>query len=109
LGTTHRILKWLAAENYELKAVSLPHMPLVSIKEYQRFFGAPILINQNRAALHLSRHTLDSQPHSTNPALREIAEDYIHRYFRNPAGKVSANVRKPSAFIYPHHVQIKYM
>lgn len=94
LGTTHRILKWLAAENYELKAVSLPHMPLVSIKEYQRFFGAPILINQNRAALHLSRHTLDSQPHSTNPALREIAEDYIHRYFRNPAEKVSANVRK---------------
>jgi hypothetical protein len=72
LGTTHRILKWLAAENYELKAVSLPHMPLVSIKEYQRFFGAPILINQNRAALHLSRHTLDSQPHSTNPALRKL-------------------------------------
>jgi AraC-like DNA-binding protein len=94
LGTTHRILKWLAAENYELKAVSLPHMPLVSTTEYQRFFGAPILINQDRAALHLSRKTLESQPHSTNPALREIAEDYIHRYFRNPSEQVSASVRK---------------
>ena len=94
LGTTHRILKWLAAENYELKAVSLPHMPLVSTSEYQRFFGAPILINQDRAALHLNKHTLDSQPHSTNPALREIAEDYIHRYFRNPSEQVSNSVRK---------------
>ena len=94
LGTTHRILKWLAAENYQLKAVSLPHMPLAPIIEYQRYFGAPILVNQDRAALHLSKATLDSQPHSNNPALREIAEDYIHRYFRNPSEKVSASVRK---------------
>lgn len=94
LGTTHRILKWLAAENYDLKAVSLPHMPLASITEYQRFFNAPILVNQERAALHLSKHTLDSQPHSTNPALREIAQDYLTRHFRNPSEKISASVRK---------------
>ncbi|MEF9994820.1 MAG: AraC family transcriptional regulator [Acinetobacter sp.] len=94
LGTTHRILKWLAAENYELKAVSLPHKPLAALSEYQRFFGAPILVNQQRAALHLSRQTLQSQPHSTNQALREIAQDYITRHFRNPTEQVSANVRK---------------
>jgi len=94
LGTTHRILKWLAAENYELKAVSLPHKPIAALSEYQRFFGAPILINQERAALHLHRRTLDSQPHSSNPALRELAQDYIARHFRNPAEMVSASVRK---------------
>jgi AraC-like DNA-binding protein len=94
LGTTHRILKWLAAENYDLKAVSLPHMPLVDIDVYEHFFNAPILVNQQRAALHLSRQTLQSQPHSTNQALREIAQDYITRHFRNPTEQVSANVRK---------------
>lgn len=94
LGTMHRISKWLAGEQYELIAVSLPHHPLASITTYQRFFEAPILVNQERAALHLHRRTLASQPHSTNPALREVAQDYLSRYFRNPNEKFSVSVRK---------------
>lgn len=94
LGTTHRIFKWLAAEHYELKAVSLPHNPLASLAEYQRFFGAPIHINQERGALHLHRSVLHRQPHGSNAALREMAQDYLARYFRNPKEQISSSVRK---------------
>lgn len=94
LGTIHRISKWLAGEQYELIAVSLPHDPIAPLTNYQRFFEAPILVNQERAALHLHRRTLVSQPHSSNPALREVAQDYLARYFRNPNEKFSSNVRK---------------
>ena len=94
LGTIHRISKWLTGEQYELIAVSLPHNPIASITTYQRFFEAPTLVNQERAALLLHRRALTCQPHGSNPALREVAQDYLSRYFRNPNEKFSASVRK---------------
>jgi AraC-like DNA-binding protein len=77
-----------------LRAVSLPHAPLAPLAAYRRFFdGAPVHAEQPRAALHLGPATLDARLQDTNPALRQITEDYLARHFRMPGESVSARVR----------------
>lgn len=93
LGDCHRITRLLAGKNYHLHAVTLPHEPLAPLSVYRRFFGAPVFTEQPRAALHLSRETLDADLRDANPALRQITEDYLDRHFRNPGESVSARVR----------------
>lgn len=81
LGSAHRISQLLAGEHYKLRAVTLPHTPVVSLAVYQRFFGARVIPGQERASLHIDRATFREKLRSTNPALREIAEDYLSSTF----------------------------
>lgn len=94
LGDMHQITRLLAGPSYQLRAVSLPHAPLAPLAVYKRHFdGAPVFTEQPRAALHLSRETLDADLQNANPALRQITEDYLARHFRVPGESVSARVR----------------
>jgi len=93
LGSVHRITHLLAGEHYKLKAVTLPHTPLVSLGIYQRFFGARVIPGQERASLHIDRATFRARLRGANPALREITEDYLLRHFRNPNDSVTSRVR----------------
>ena len=93
LGSAHRISQLLAGERYRLKAVTLPHTPIVPLAAYQRFFGARVIPGQERASLHIDRATFRERLRAANPALREIAEDYLSRHFRNPNDSVTSRVR----------------
>ena len=94
LGDMHTITRLLAGGSYELRSVSLPHAPLAPMAVYRRFFdGVPVHAEQPRAALHLGPATLDARLQDTNPALRQITEDYLARHFRMPGESVSARVR----------------
>ena len=93
LGTTHAITRLLTGEHYQLKAVTLPHMPVAPLAVYRQFFGASVIANQERAALHVGRAMLRVAPRGANPALRQITEDYLSRHFRTAEDTVSARVR----------------
>lgn len=93
LGDMHHITRLLAGQQYLLRAVALPHTPVAPLSVYERFFGAPIFIEQPHAALHVSRETLRADLRGANPALRKITEDYLARHFRVPGESVSARVR----------------
>jgi AraC-like DNA-binding protein len=93
LGDMHHITRLLAGQQYQLCAVALPHTPVAPLSVYERFFGAPVFIEQPHAALHLSRETLRADLRGANAALRKITEDYLARHFRVPGESVSARVR----------------
>ncbi|MCW5322383.1 AraC family transcriptional regulator [Verminephrobacter aporrectodeae subsp. tuberculatae] len=93
LGNMHRTTQLLAGPSYHLLAVTLPHAPVAPIAIYREFFGAHVIAEQPRAALHLRRETLDASLQNTNPALRQITQDYLARHFRVPEENISARVR----------------
>lgn len=94
LGHVHQNTRLLAGSRYQLRAVALPHRPLVSLAVYKRFFAAPVYTEQPMAALCLSRETLRADLSSANPALRQITEDYLERHFRAPGENITTRVRQ---------------
>ena len=93
LGSLHRSTRLMIGEHYRVKAVTLPHTPIAPLGTYRRFFGASVIANQERAALHLDSATWPTSLQGSNPALRQITEDYLSRHFRAPGDSVSARVR----------------
>jgi AraC-like DNA-binding protein len=93
LGTTHRMASALVGTHYKLKLATIPHAPVAPLSHYRRFFGAPVIANQERAGLHLDANALRAALRGQNPALRQITEDYLARHFRVPGDSVSARVR----------------
>lgn len=94
LGAADRITRMLAGEHYRLQVVTLPHTPLVPLAAYRRFFGAPVVANQERAGLHLSNSTLAVNLKDGNPTLRRMTEEYLLREFSNPADSLETRVRQ---------------
>jgi AraC-like DNA-binding protein len=93
LGSLHRSTRLLLGEQYRIKAVTLPHAPIASMSTYRRFFGAPVIANQKRAALHPDSASWPTSLQGSNPALRRITEDYLSRHFRVPGDSATARVR----------------
>lgn len=93
LADLHNITRLLAAEQYELRAVTLPHKPVAPFAVYKRFFGAPVFMEQPLAALHVSHGTLRADLRGANHGLRKITEDYLARHFRVPGESVTSRVR----------------
>jgi AraC-like DNA-binding protein len=93
LADLHNMTKLLAAEKYDLRAVTLPHKPIATLAAYKRFFGAPVFMEQPFAALHVSPGTLRADLRGANHALRKITEDYLARHFRVPGESVTSRVR----------------
>jgi len=93
LGMAHRFNQALLGAHYDLKLVTLPHTPVAPLSDYRRFFGAPVIANQERAAFHVSAATLRATLRTANPALKQITEDYLSRHFRVPGDSVSTRVR----------------
>ncbi|EJL07111.1 AraC family transcriptional regulator [Pseudomonas chlororaphis] len=94
LGTSHRIAQFVMGSQYRLKLVTLPHAPSAPLSSYRRFFNAPVIAEQERAALHLDAAVLHGKIQGSNPALRQITEDYLSRHFRMPGDIVSVRVRQ---------------
>ncbi|MDP9140679.1 MAG: AraC family transcriptional regulator [Pseudomonadota bacterium] len=93
IGMAHRFAKALLGARYDLKLVTLPHTPVAPLSRYRRFFGVPVIANQERAALHLDAASLQGELRGANPALRRITEDYLSRHFREPGDTISTRVR----------------
>ncbi|TPQ33128.1 MULTISPECIES: AraC family transcriptional regulator [Cupriavidus] len=94
LADIHNFTRLLAGDRYLLRAVSVPHTPVVPVSTYERFFGARVWVEQPRASLHLSRSTLAADLLGVDATLRRIAEDYIFRHFGSEQGSVSDRVRQ---------------
>lgn len=93
LADVHHMVELLAGDRSGLLAVALPHAPLASLSVYQRFFGAPVHVEQPHGGLHIARATFDKSLQGVNHALRKIAVDYLAVNFGNPTQTVAMRVR----------------
>lgn len=94
LGDLHRILEFLARGQQRLRTVALPHSPAVPLRVYEKFFGAPVLVDQEHGGLHVDRRTLAAGLEAVNPSLREIALDYMNRHYADPTQSMENRVRR---------------
>lgn len=94
LADLHHISLLLAGSHYDLRAVTLPHTPLAPLSVYRQFFGAPVIANQPRAGLHVSRGTMQSNLKAVDHSLRQIAVDYLATHFRSPDQALAERVRQ---------------
>lgn len=81
LADAHHFLRLFAGDKYDLRAVSIPHEPVVSRAVYERFFGARLLEEPGPATLHIARNTFVASVQGANAVFHQIAEDYIFRNF----------------------------
>lgn len=94
LADAHNFMRLFAGDRYDLRAVSIPHEPIVSHAVYERFFGARLLDEPASATLHIARETFAADVHGANATLRQIAEDYLFRNFGAAQGSTSDRVRQ---------------
>ena len=94
LGVLHRMVKFFAASQYQLLAVSLPHSPLADEQAYRRFFNAPVAFDQPHASLWISPQTLESDLTGVNASLRTIALDYLQRYYGDQTQSTTEQVQR---------------
>ncbi|MGU7770816.1 AraC family transcriptional regulator [Burkholderia sp. MR1-5-21] len=94
LADAHNFIRLFAGDKYDLRAVSIPHDPVVSRGVYERFFGARILEEPARATLHIGRDTFAVGVQDASATLRQIAEDYIFRNFGEARGSTADRVRE---------------
>jgi AraC-like DNA-binding protein len=90
LSNLHRFIKILAGENYQLIKAILPHSPRNHHEVYNRFFGAPVEFDHDRAALLLSDSTLETRLDKPNIELSHIVDLHIQTNFRSLRGTYSA-------------------
>ncbi len=94
LADLHHMLKVLAGKNYRLRAVTLTHATLAPNRVYRRFFGAPVLSQQQHAGLHIASATLAAALGTQNAFLRKIAVDYLAMIYDAPDVTLSSRVRQ---------------
>ncbi|MDP9142484.1 MAG: AraC family transcriptional regulator ligand-binding domain-containing protein [Pseudomonadota bacterium] len=94
LGDLHRILQFLGRENYELRAVGLPHTPTAELRRYTQFFGVPVYPDQEHGALHVTPSTLNTSLSEVNKSLRQIALGYLNQHYADPSQSMSHRVRR---------------
>jgi AraC-like DNA-binding protein len=94
LADAHNFIRLFAGVRYDLRAVSIPHDPVVRRTVYERFFDARVLPEPAAATLHIGRDTFAADVQGANATLRHIAEDYIFRNFGAAQGSVSDRVRQ---------------
>jgi AraC-like DNA-binding protein len=94
LGDLHRILQFLARDNYKLIAVALPHTPTAKVRRYTQFFGATVRSNQEFGGLHVTPRTLIANLSQVNNSLRQIALEYMNQHYADPNQSMSARVRR---------------
>ena len=77
LGFTHRQVRMLAGDNYQLIGVELQHPAFCAESVYRDFFGAPVSFNSPYCCLTVSTKTLKSPLRDTSDTLRNMATRYI--------------------------------
>ncbi len=95
LGNTHQIMRFLAGDKYDLVAVDIPHHPIASTKEYQRFFGAPIRTNQPFARVIVRQACLRMPVQSADPLVRQMTEHYLTSLYPVPGQSLAPRVSYP--------------
>lgn len=81
LGGGHRILRLLGEEHYVLHELHLPFTPAAHLAAYQRSFGAPVLVRQEKAALVISGALLRQPLPHASERLRDMVTEYLHKNF----------------------------
>lgn len=93
VGLAHDVVRMLAAERYELLAVSLPYLPGGSIRAHEQFFAAPVRTGQDYCALHFAERMLAVPVTSAKATFLKMAMDYIARHFPAPDARMAPRVR----------------
>jgi len=94
IGLMFRTAQILSAGKLRFRAVSLPHRPLADEKVYRRFFGVPVYFSQPYAGLHAHYDDLQADLTTGNPAVRQLALDYIARHITPRTLGVADRVRQ---------------
>lgn len=92
IGLVHRFLSMLAADNYHLLKVELPHEPLCSPAIYEKFFGAPVHFGCPANAVYVGTTTLATPLSERSAQLHELAIAYLDVQFPTPDGLVATRV-----------------
>lgn len=92
IGLSHRILCMLAADNYQLRRIELPHEPLCSPAEYEKYFGAPVLFGCPANACYVSTATMKTCLSERSDQLHQLATNYLDVQFPTPDGRVATRV-----------------
>lgn len=74
-------------------SVALPHSPVASPQTYRELFGAPVLFEQPKAALHLPAALLDAPLQVVRPDLRRHALAYLAERYPNSDTTMTTLVR----------------
>ena len=77
LGFTHRQVRMLSGDNYQLLGVELRHPPLCPESVYRSFFGAAVKFNAPYSCLTIATKTLQSSLRDTSDVLRRMAINYL--------------------------------
>lgn len=93
LGAAHKCFGTFLGAAYDLRLVTLPHQPLAPLATYRQLFGTGVIAGQGHASLHLGLGALNAPLQGRNPALRQITEDYLSRYFRASPDSITDRVR----------------
>lgn len=88
----HGSLKLLAGDDYQLLKVELPHAPLCPLSQYQRYFGAEVVMGASHTAVYVPKRTLSSSLSGTSEQLRRMAVEYLDVQAPAPNGRICGRV-----------------
>ncbi|WP_332642136.1 AraC family transcriptional regulator [Aeromicrobium sp.] len=76
LGVGMQIFRLVAGQDFRPVLVELPHEPLTSTDEYERYFGCPVNYSKDHATIIVRRSDLDRRVDSDN-AVHEVVREYL--------------------------------
>ncbi|MGF1661425.1 MAG: AraC family transcriptional regulator [Kineosporiaceae bacterium] len=100
LAMTHRALTSLVGGSYGLRGVHLAHLPQVPLERYERVFGAPVQAGRADPVLRLGRAAFPTPLRGGDPAVRDIAVEYLSVRYAAPG----ANVTPATARVVERHL-----
>lgn len=94
IGFMYKLANLLVDSDLSLRAVSLTHSSLARENNYRKFFGVPVYFSQPHSGLHAHKNSLNHLIKSVNPAIRQLALNYISQQFSLPTLGLSDRVRQ---------------
>jgi AraC-like DNA-binding protein len=89
LAMTHRALTSLVGGSYGLRGVHLAHVPPVPPARYERVFGVPVQVGRADPVLRLGRAVFPTPLRAGDPAVRDIAVEYLSMRYAAPGANVT--------------------
>lgn len=94
ISDLHLIVKFLAGEDYPLKAVHIPHALPAPLAAYQRMFGNVQVEGEHEyGGLVIDRSCLHTPLGSVNQILKQMSNNYLRMAYDDPPQTVADQVR----------------
>jgi AraC-like DNA-binding protein len=89
---THKQVKMLAGDNYNLLRVELPHTARCAESVYVQNFNAPVIFSSDQNALTVTTETVESPLEERNDILQMLAASYLGKYEPHAGTTIRARV-----------------